>query len=54
MKTERHKDSLDEAAKNAASGYGVIVLAAICFIVSLAIVTLIVRVIVGASTGTGA
>lgn len=53
MNKERHKDDLGETAKNAASGYGVIVLAAACFIVALSAITLVVRIIVGASTGTG-
>lgn len=54
MKNERHIDDIAETVKNAASGYGVIVLAVVCFIVVLAAVTLVVRMVVGGSTGVGA
>lgn len=54
MTIDRRKDSLSETIKNAASGYGVIVLAVACFILSLAAIAFFIRLIVGASTGTGA
>ena len=53
MKNERHNDEIAEAVKNAASGYGVIVLAVACFIVVLAVVTFVVRMVVGGGAGVG-
>lgn len=51
MNNNRRKDSWDETIKNAASGYGAVVLSVICFMLSLAVITFVVRLIVGASTG---
>lgn len=48
MANERQHIDQIEAAKDAASGYAVIVLAAVCFILFLALLTVIVRFLVGA------
>ena len=50
---QRQRQAVDraEAAKDAAAGYAVIVLSAVCFVLSLAVLTTIVRFVVGASTG---
>lgn len=53
MKNERHNDDIAETVKNAASGYGVIVLAVVCFILALAAVALVVRMVVGGGAGVG-
>lgn len=53
MKSER--GNLIETVKNAASGYGAVVLGVACFLLSLVVIMAIVRFIVGvgASAGTG-
>ena len=51
MKSERQKTSRPDTVKNAASGYSVIVLGTICFVLALAALSTIVRIIVGASAG---
>ena len=48
MANERQHTDQREAAKDAASGYAVIVLAVVCFILLLALITVIVRFLVGA------
>lgn len=53
MSSERRKEELGEMIKNAVSGYAVTVLSIVCFMLSLVIITFIVRLVVGASTGTG-
>ena len=52
MSNERRKDSVEEAVKNAFAGYAMVVLGIVCFVLSLAVLSAIVRLIVGASTGT--
>ena len=47
------QDNWADAVKNAASGYGAVVLGVVCFLLSLAVVMAFVRFIVGMSTGTG-
>ena len=51
MKSEQGNWS--DAVKNAASGYGAVVLGVVCFLLSLAIIMAVVRFIVGLGTGTG-
>ena len=51
MKSEQ--GNLIEMVKNAASGYGAVVLGVACFLLSLAAIMAIVRFIVGVSAGTG-
>ncbi len=46
-------DNWTEAIKNAASGYGAIVLGVVCFLLSLAAVMAVVRFIVGLSVNAG-
>lgn len=53
MNNERHTDDLVETVKNAASGYGVIVLGSVCFVLILIAITFIVRVIAGGGAGVG-
>lgn len=53
MSDERRKDNLDETAKNAFTGYTMVVLGVVCFIIMLVIVAAIVRLIVSASAGAG-
>ena len=48
---ERQNMDRAEAAKDAAVGYAVILLATLCFLLSLAALTIVVRFIVGASAG---
>lgn len=49
------QDNWIEAVKNAASGYGAVVLGVICFLLALAVIMMIVRLVVGAGVvpGTG-
>ena len=47
------QDNWVEAVKNAASGYGAVVLGVACFLLSLVVITAIVRFVVGLGTGTG-
>lgn len=54
MSDKRRKENLGEAVKNAFAGYAMVVLAAVCFVLSLVAVTAIVRLVVGASVGAGA
>ena len=54
MKKERYSDDIAETVKNAASGYGVVVLAVMCFMLTLVAVAFVVRVIVGGGIGVGA
>ena len=49
MKSEQ--DNWTEAVKNAASGYGAVVLGVLCFLIALAIIMAFVRFIVGAGAG---
>lgn len=51
MQNERRKTSLQDVVKNAASGYAVIVLGTACFVLALAVLSVIVRIVVGASMG---
>jgi hypothetical protein len=51
MDNNRQKTNVSETVKNAASGYGVVVLGTICFLLSLAVLSAVVRIIVGASAG---
>lgn len=51
MENERQKIDLRESVKSAAAGYAVVVLGTACFILFLAILSTIVRIIVGASAG---
>lgn len=53
MNDERQKESFEESAKNAFAGYTMVVLGIVCFVLSLTLVTAVVRIIVGAGTGTG-
>ena len=53
MKDERQNENFEEVVKNAFAGYGEVVLGVACFVVVLVIITAIVRLIVGASTGAG-
>jgi CHASE3 domain sensor protein len=53
MSDERRKDNLDETAKNAFTGYTMVVLGVVCFIIILVIVAAIVRLIVSAGAGAG-
>lgn len=52
MKKDRQNENIEEAAKNAFTGYMVIILSVVCFVLSMVVVTALVRLIVGASTGT--
>ena len=45
------QDNWTEAVKNAASGYGAVVLGVLCFLIALAIIMAVVRFIVGAGAG---
>ncbi|MBR3182565.1 MAG: hypothetical protein IKF56_08030 [Eggerthellaceae bacterium] len=45
------QDNWTEAVKNAASGYGAVVLGVLCFLIALAIIMAAVRLIVGAGAG---
>lgn len=47
MENRRRKISLDESVKNAAAGYAAVVLGIACFVLSLAVLSAIVRIIVG-------
>lgn len=51
MRDERQKEQLDETAKNVFAGYATVVLAVVCFVLFLAVLTFIVRLIVGAGSG---
>ena len=51
MVEKRKQNDVAETAKNAAAGYAVIVLGTICFVLALAVLAMIVRLIVGASAG---
>lgn len=53
MNDERQKESFEESAKNAFAGYAMVVLGIVCFVLSLVAISAVVRLIVGASTGTG-
>ena len=53
MNDERQKEQLDETAKNALTGYVLVVLGIVCFFLFLVAMTAIVRVIVGAGAGVG-
>lgn len=45
------QDNWVDTVKNAASGYGAVVLGVVCFLLALSIIMAIVRFIVGAGTG---
>lgn len=45
------QDNWADAVKNAASGYGAVVLGVVCFLIALTVIMAIVRLIVGAGTG---
>ena len=45
------QDNWTEAVKNAASGYGAVVLGVVCFILSLTIIMALVRLLVGMGAG---
>ena len=47
------QDNWAEAVKNAASGYGAVVLGIVCFLLALTVVVAAVRFVVGLSTGAG-
>ena len=47
------QDNWTEAVKNAASGYGAVVLGVLCFLLTLAVIMGIVRFVVGLGAGTG-
>lgn len=51
MKSEQ--ENWVEAVKNAASGYGAVVLSVVCFLLTLAVIMGIVRFVVSLSAGTG-
>ena len=51
MSSEEKKSDLASTVLSAASGYAVIVLSIVCFIVALIVIAAIVRIIVGASAG---
>ena len=51
MRSERRNTTVNESVKNAATGYGAIVLGITCFVLVLAVLSAIVRIIVGASAG---
>ena len=53
MNDERQKESFEELAKNAFAGYAMVILGIVCFFLTLTVVAAVVRLIVGASTGTG-
>ena len=53
MDDKRSKESLDETAKNAFAGYAMVTLGVACFILLLFIITIFVRLIVGAGVGAG-
>ena len=48
MSNERNKENLDESAKNALTGYLMVALGIICFVLALILITAIVRIIIGA------
>ena len=45
------QDNWGDTIKNAASGYGAVILGIVCFLLSLAAIMAVVRLIVGAGTG---
>ena len=47
------QDNWVESVKNAASGYGAVVLGVVCFLLSLAVIMAIARFVVELSTGAG-
>ncbi len=47
------QDNWSDAVKNAASGYGAVVLGVVCFLISLAVIMAVVRFVVGLGAGTG-
>lgn len=51
MSSEEKNSDLADTVLSAASGYAVIVLSIICFVVFLIVVAAIVRIVVGASAG---
>lgn len=52
MGSERGKISRSESVKNALSGYGVVVLGTVCFLLLLAVITTVVRILlIGAGAG---
>lgn len=51
MRSERRNISQSESVKNAAAGYGAVVLGITCFVLALVVLSAIVRIIVGASAG---
>ena len=51
MSSEEKKSDLASTVLSAASGYAVIVLSIVCFIVALIVIAAIVRIVVGASAG---
>lgn len=51
MERESKHTNRQDSVKNAASGYAVIVLGTACFVLALAVLATIVRVIVGAGAG---
>lgn len=60
MRKTREKTDIREATKNAATGYAVVVLSIVCFLLVLVVAAALVRLVVGASavatvaTGAGA
>ena len=46
------QDNWVEAVKNAASGYGAVVLGIVCFLLSLTVIMAVVRFVVSVGTGT--
>ena len=53
MNEERQKENIEEAAHNAFTGYAVVVLGVVCFLLLLVVVTAVVRLIVGAGAAVG-
>jgi hypothetical protein len=53
FRRDRRRLKVAEAVKNAASGYGAVVLGVVCFLLTLVVIMGIVRFIVGLGTGTG-
>ncbi len=47
------QDNWVETVKNAASGYGAVVLGVVCFLLALTVIMAVVRFVVGVSAGTG-
>lgn len=47
------QDNWSDAVKNAASGYGAVVLGVVCFLLALALIMAVVRFVVGLGAGTG-